>query len=144
MKTVILKHSFLFVVGGFIYCMIEMLFRNHTHFSMFVVGGLCFLLCGLLNEVFSWDMLIWNQMLVCALIITVIEYVAGMVLNVWLGLGVWDYSNMPLNYKGQICLLFSLGWYFLSAVAIVLDDYLRYILFDEEEPRYILWRKKKC
>lgn len=144
MKMVILKHSFLFVVGGFIYCMIEMLFRNHTHFSMFVVGGLCFLLCGLLNEVFSWDMLIWNQMLVCALIITVIEYVAGMVLNVWLGLGVWDYSNMPLNYKGQICLLFSLGWYFLSAVAIVLDDYLRYILFDEEEPRYILWRKKKC
>ncbi len=144
MKEIILKHSFLFVVGGFIYCMIEMLFRNHTHFSMFVVGGLCFLLCGLLNEVFSWDMLIWNQMLVCTLIITVLEYVAGMILNVWLGLGVWDYSNIPLNYKGQVCLLFSVGWYFLSAVAIVLDDYLRYILFDEEEPRYILWRKKKC
>lgn len=100
---------------------------------------LCFILCGLLNEVMSWDTKMWTQMLICTVLITVVEFLSGIILNIWLGLGIWDYSNMPLNILGQICVPFSLLWYFLSAAAIILDDYLRYWFFGEEKPHYI-WR----
>lgn len=60
----------------------------------------------------------------------------------WLGLGIWDYSNMPFNILGQICLPFSLLWVVLSACAIVIDDYERYWFFGEEKP-YYLWKFKE-
>ena len=46
---------------------------------------------------------IWKQMLICSIIITAVEFTSGLILNVWLGLGIWDYSNMPFNILGQIC-----------------------------------------
>lgn len=55
------------------------------------------------------------------------------------GVGIWDYSNMPFNIIGQICLPFTVAWYILSLLAIVLDDHLRYWIFGEEKPRY-KWR----
>ena len=67
------------------------------------------------------------------------ELVAGLILNVWLGLGIWDYSTMPLNFMGQICLPFCLLWVLLSVVAVVLDDWLRHWLFAEEHPHYVLF-----
>lgn len=140
-----MKLLFLFVVGGLIYVMIEMVFRGHSHPTMFVVGGLCFLICGDLNEIISWEMPFLAQMILGSIIITSVELIAGLILNVWLGLGIWDYSNMPFNYKGQICLPYSLLWCLLSGIGIVLDDYLRYWIFGEEKPHYTFWRKgKKC
>lgn len=136
------KALYLWVVGGFLYCLLELIFRGHTHWTMGAVGGLCFVLCGLLNEHIGWDMSFILQMCLGCLIITCTELAAGIILNIWLGLNVWDYSNMPLNLWGQICLPFSCLWFFLSAVAIVLDDYLRYWIFEEEKPGYSLWGKK--
>ena len=49
--------------------------------------------------------------------------------------------GMPLNYKGQICLPFSILWIFVSIAAVVLDDWLRYWLFGEERPHYTLFRR---
>lgn len=74
--------------------------------------------------------------------VTVAEFVAGLILNVWLGLGIWDYSDMPGNILGQICPQFSFAWLGLSLVAIVLDDWLRYWLFREDKPHYtiFIWR----
>lgn len=54
------------------------------------------------------------------------------------GWNVWDYSDQPFNLLGQICLSYTLLWIPLSAVAIVLDDFLRCLLFGEEWPRYTL------
>ena len=51
-------------------------------------------------------------------------------------LNVWDYSNIPFNLDGQICLLFSFFWIFISLIAIILDDLLRYVLFDEPYHKY--------
>lgn len=102
-------------------------------------GGLCFLFCGSINEFLRWDMLIWKQMFICAVGITAIEFLSGYILNIVLGLGIWDYSNMPFNIIGQICLPFTVAWYILSLLAIVLDDHLRYWIFGEEKPRY-KWR----
>lgn len=133
------KLFLLFVIGGTLYCLIELAFRRRTHPSMFLVGGICFLSCGAINEVIPWEMLFYKQMLIGAVVITLHEFVAGVILNLWLHLNVWDYSNMPMNLLGQICLPFSIAWFFLSAIAIVLDDYLRYWMFHEEKPEY-RWR----
>ena len=43
-------------------------------------------------------------------IITGVELVFGLVFNRALGMGVWDYSRVPLNLWGQICLPFTLIW----------------------------------
>lgn len=95
----------------------------------------------LLQPVVSEEVLgLWQGVLGSA-IVTGAELVTGMILNVWLGLGVWDYSGMPLNYKGQICLPFSILWIFVSIAAVVLDDWLRYWLFGEERPHYTLFRR---
>lgn len=133
-----LKPIILALIGGTIYVLIELAWRGYSHVSMFILGALCFVLLGGINEFFPWELgMIW-QMLIGACVVTVLELVVGIIVNIWLGLGVWDYSNLPFNFMGQICLPFSLAWTALSGVAIVLDDYLRYWLFGEEKPRYKL------
>lgn len=126
----------LFTFGGFVYYTIEMIFRGYSHESMYILGGICFVLIGCINEFFSWETLFQYQCLIGAGIVTVLEFITGCIVNLWLGLNVWDYSDMPLNLLGQICLPFSVIWIVLSAVAIFVDDVMRYYLFDEEEPRY--------
>lgn len=132
------KYLALFLIGGMLYCGIELIFRKYTFTSMGVVGGLCFVFCGIVNEYLEWDTPLWKQMAICCGIITLIEFVSGCLLNLALGLHIWDYSNQPFNVLGQICPLFSLGWFFLSLLAIILDDYIRYWFFKEEHPRYKL------
>lgn len=130
------KYLFLFFVGGSAYYCLEILTRGFSHFSMFICGGLCFIGCGLLNEFIGIKMSLISQMVLSAGIITLLEFITGCIVNLWLGWHVWDYSRLPYNFKGQICLQFSIVWFFLSLIAIFLDDYLRYKLFDEEKPHY--------
>ena len=106
---------------------------------MFLVGGICFVLIGGLNNWFPWNWSILRQMGISAGNVTVVEFVSVILLNLVLKWDVWDYSNMPFNIIGQICLPFTVAWYILSLLAIVLDDHLRYWIFGEEKPRY-KWR----
>lgn len=138
----LLKHLVLFLTGGLIYILIELLFRGRTHWSMFLVGGMCFVLVGGLNNWFTWELSIVKQMLYSSFIITGIEFLAGLVLNVWLGWDVWDYSNMPFNVYGQICLPFMIVWFFLAFLAIVVDDFLRWRWFGENFPEYHIFAKE--
>lgn len=135
-SKLLLKYLFLFLFGGTIYCLIELLFRDHTHPSMYILGGICFIICGLYNEILSWDTPLILQMFLSATSITILEFITGVIVNIILKLNVWDYSNMPFNLFGQICLPFYFAWFFLSAVAIIVDDYIRYYFFGEEKPRY--------
>lgn len=138
-NTILFKHLCLVVIGALLYMGIELLYRGHTHWTMGVLGGLCFVLIGLINEYISWDVPLWLQGIIGASIITVLEFISGVILNIWLGLGIWDYSQVPFNLLGQICLTFTIAWFFLAILAIILDDYLRYWLFGEEKPRYKLF-----
>lgn len=135
------KTCILFLIGGAIYTLIETIWRaargsNPTHWSMFILGGLCFVLLGAINEYLTWDTPLIVQGVIGTIIVLALEFIFGCVLNIWLGLGVWDYSHMPFNIMGQICLPFAFAWFILSIVAIVLDDWLRYWLFKEEKPHY--------
>lgn len=120
----LIKEFVLFTVFGFIYSIIEIFFRGYTFNSMFIVGGLCGVLIGLINDKTPQMPLIY-QCLIGSLIVTTIEFISGYILNIHLGLGIWDYSNQPYNFMGQICPMFSVAWFFLSIPVIYLDDYLK-------------------
>jgi uncharacterized membrane protein len=105
---------------------------------MFLLGGLCFVCLGLINELIPWQMPFLKQMLIGMLIITYFEFITGCVLNIWLGWGIWDYSNIPGNILGQICPVFSFLWFWISGAGIILDDWLRYWLFGEDRPHYTI------
>lgn len=143
----LLKTGVLFGIGGTVYLLIEIIwraFRNstHTHWTMFLLGGLCFIAIGAINEYLPWETPFWLQAVTGACIVLMLEFIFGCILNLWLGLNIWDYSNLPFNVLGQICLPFAFAWVFLSGIAIVFDDYLRYWLFNEEKPRYQWFFKK--
>ena len=126
----------LFLIGGAIYVLIELVYRGYSHWTMFLLGGLCFVLIGGVNEYIPWEMPLWLQAGIGAVIITALEFICGCIVNLALGWNVWDYSNTPLNILGQICLPFAIIWFVIAHFGIVLDDYLRYWLFKEEKPHY--------
>ena len=135
LKT-ILKYIFLFLVGGFIYYSIEIAYRGYSHWTMILLGGICFIALGNINNVLSWETPLIAQSLIGATIITVLEYITGLIVNIRLGWNIWDYSDVPFNIQGQICLPFFMVWIFVAAIGIILDDYLRYWLFKEKKPKY--------
>jgi len=105
-----------FLTGGVIYGCLEMLWRGYTHWSMILAGGICLLAIHLLNLRLS----AWNFFIRCAifsLVITAVEFAVGVVVNLILGLDVWDYSSVPGNILGQICPSFTLLWLVISVPA---------------------------
>ena len=132
----LIKELFLFGVGGAVYCFMEIIWRGYSHWSMYFCGGLCFILIGLINNTFTFEMPLWKQMLISSVLVTALEFVFGVVFNIILKMDVWDYSDLPFNLFGQICIPFMFFWFFLSFIGIFLDDWIRYLLFDEEKPHY--------
>ena len=130
------KEIILGLLGGLIYIGIELLWRGYSHWTMFVLGGICFVILGWINEIIPWDMLLWKQVAIGTMVITGLEFITGCIVNICLEWNVWDYSNMPFNVLGQVCLLYIFLWIPISLLGIILDDYLRYWLFREEKPIY--------
>ena len=131
-----LKIAFLFATGGLLYNVLELAWRGWSHWTMFFLGGACFVLMGLINEVLPWAMPIWQQTAIGACIITALEFATGCIVNLWLGWGVWDYSGMPGNILGQICPQYAVYWLLVALAAMILDDCLRCWWFGEAQPHY--------
>ena len=92
----------MFMTGGFLYCGIHILYRGYSHISMLFAGGLCFILVGVIENILGENASIISQMLFCGIMITIVEFIFGMVVNRYMHLGVWDYSGEQYNFKGQI------------------------------------------
>ncbi len=114
---VLLEKAAMFLFGGAGYVGLELLWRGRSHGSMFLAGGICFLLLGKLCEV-KPRLPVALRCLVGAGIITTVELAAGLLAN--RDYSVWDYRGMPLNYHGQICLVYSLLWVPVSFGAMLL------------------------
>lgn len=82
------------------------------------------MLCGVVHEMSGGRISVWQEMVWCMIIITVLEFAFGMVVNGVYGLRVWDYSRMPFQVLGQICVPFMLLWYIVSYPAILLNKAL--------------------
>lgn len=125
-----LKRIILFLIFGAIYCILEMIWRGRTYISMAMIGGIAGVVIGEFNEKAPAPFL--SQCFAGMSVITLLEGISGLILNVWLKLGIWDYSNMPGQFFwGQCCIPYCILWFILAGVAVYLDDWLRWLLFNE-------------
>ncbi|MBE5955571.1 MAG: hypothetical protein E7253_03870 [Lachnospiraceae bacterium] len=120
-----LEPLFFLFFGGITYYLIEILYRGRSHYSMFLCGGLSFYCISLFNRRYSSSLHLITRMILCTFIITSLELLFGTIFNLYLHKQVWDYSNQYFNYKGQICLTFSIFWFFLSLPVLFLEEIIR-------------------
>lgn len=116
---VIVKNILLLCIGGTGYTLIELLWRGRSHYSMFLLGGLCFWLIGHLGRQRPRPGLT-VRILAGAGICTFGELLFGLIFN--RDYAVWDYRLQPGNFLGQICPMFTLLWIPVSLLAAVLFD----------------------
>lgn len=130
------EYLFLWTLGGVIYYGIEMTFRGYSHWSMFVLGGICMLFFALQGQWTGWKEPLWRQVLWCTLFVTAGEFITGIFVNKIMHWGVWDYSDQPLQIMGQICVPFIILFSALCVAGIFLSAYLLYWLYGEKKPLF--------
>lgn len=144
----------IFILTGIIYVFIEVVFTalsgemekrfgikygstmGFSSIYMSIIGGFMGVILGKLNEIefISSKFNLFFQSLLGACIITLIELVSGIILNVICKFNIWDYSNYPFNFMGQIALFRSVLWFFICPLAFWFDDLVRSLLYGEGEP----------
>lgn len=120
-----LRYLLVLLLGSVGYPLAELCWRGRTHWSMALLGGLC--LCGILyvSECTEGVLDLFSRALLCGIIISEAEFIFGVMFNLIAGLGIWDYTEKPLNLLGQVCAEYSLLWLSLSLPAISLFDACR-------------------
>ena len=129
------EYLFLWTFGGCLYYSFEVIFRGFSHWSMFVLGesALCF--CDPGKDGALADAL-WRRLLRCIVFVTSMEFITGIIVNKWLGLAVWDYSDQPFQLCGQRCLPFMVIFSGRCVLGILLSGYLTHWLYGDEKPHY--------
>lgn len=131
--------------GGTVYFLLEVAFKTITghperiSWTMLVVAILLTVPVERCGAQLPWNCPLWLQALACAALVTAVELVSGLALNLWLGLDIWDYTDLPGNFLGQICPQYSAVWWVLCLVFIPAFDWLRYAVEDGNRPHYY-WR----
>ncbi len=117
-------YGFLFTFGGMGYCLIELLWRGFTDITMAFAGGISFCLLALIQQHLKSLKFIYRCIL-GGLAISTVEFIFGIVFNLYLNRAVWDYSLMPLNLMGQVCVSYTVLWCILSAPMLIAAGLLR-------------------
>lgn len=105
---------------------------------MFLVGGICFVLLGELEKWFP-ELPLLPRSVLGAMLVTTVEFSSGVYLNLVMKLNVWDYSAVPFNLLGQVCLGYFFLWIPVSGLGILLSLWLRHGLFRENVPPLLLF-----
>ena len=108
------KQTVLFYMGGSAYMTLEFLWRGKSHYSMFLLGGVCFLIIGRLGQKLPLAV----RLILNSGVITTLELVTGLIVN--RNYSVWDSRTTPFNFLGQICLPFSLLWIPVSLLGLLI------------------------
>lgn len=109
---------FLGSLGGSLYYGIEVLYRGFSHWSMFLLGGICMIFIEKQGEWSDWNDAFWRQVLRCVTFVACGEFITGILVNKWMKWNVWDYSDQRFQLFGQICLRFTLFFAILCMIAI--------------------------
>lgn len=124
------RQLILFIVGFCIYITIEVCYRGYSYPLMGVCGGIILLIIDRINNKISWDIDIVLQGCIGSLVATFFEFIIGSIC-LYFGFDLmWDYSNLPLNFAGIICVPFSLVWIIISIIGIFIADAINYYVFD--------------
>ena len=130
------KILLIYLTGGIIYFYFEILVRGYSHISMFLLGGLCFYLVGTIGNLVLIKKLDFLKKLILIMsisgcIITFLELLTGLLVNVYFDLHVWDYSSMKMNYMGQICMLYSVLWALLGLPCVYFYGLINKFIIEE-------------
>ena len=123
-------------IGGALYYSFEVIFRGYSHISMFILGGFCMMFFAFQGRSSNWKEPLWKQVLRCSIFVTAGEFITGIIVNKWLHLKVWDYSDQPFQLWGQICLPFAIIFSGLCTLGIIGSGYFLHIFFNEELPKF--------
>ena len=130
--------------GGTVYYLLEVAYKSLTghperiSWTMLVVAVVLCIPVERCGAELPWGCPLCLQALCCAMLVTAVELVAGLVLNGWLGLGIWDYSHLWGNLWGQICPQFAALWWGLCFAFIPVFDWLRWTVEGGERPHYTI------
>lgn len=130
------RYLFFGALGGSVYYGLEIWFRGFSHWSMFFLGGICFVFIYVQGHLSGFREPFWRQLVRCMIFVTAMEFLTGMIVNKWLNLRVWDYSDLPFQLFGQICLPFTLLFTGLCAIGIIFSGYVAWRIFGEEKPGF--------
>lgn len=129
--------AFLFFMGCIIGWGLEVFYRRFKKSNTsrrwvnpgFLVGpylplygvGLCglYLLASLEDTAFIQEVTVGSKLIlffVMAVVMTLVEYIAGVIFIKGMHVQLWDYSNEKFNFQGIICLRFSIYWALLGAL----------------------------
>ena len=128
--------------GGTVYFLLEVAWKTvrgepeRISWTMLVVAMLLTVAVERCGYQLPWHVPLWLQALACAILVTIVEFISGLILNVWLGLGIWDYSGLRWNLFGQICPQFAVLWWALCAAFIPVFDWMRYAVMGGQRPKY--------
>lgn len=140
----LLRDAFIFYFIGVTYVFIEVLWRGCSHYSMFILAGICAMFMDKLNNKFSYNMDLLLQCILSTIVCVLLEGCFGVIFNIWLGLNVWDYSALttPTFFWGQVSLVYSFAWFLLSIICIMVCDAINYYIFNlYGRPHYKLFGK---
>lgn len=131
----------MFLVGFWLYIIIEICFRGFSYPVSGLMGGIAIVVLDRINDDISWNIDLCIQAMIGANLITFMELIIGTIAKYTPLLPVmWDYSNLPLNYHGVICVPFYFAWAALSIVAIFIADAINYYIFmDTICPYYLIF-----
>jgi uncharacterized membrane protein len=116
--------GFMFLLGCLVYSLLEILSRGYTHWTMTLTGGVVAVLLYWLHVTAPPHTLLL-QAFAGACVITALEMTVGLLDNLILQWHVWSYRDLPCNLYGQICLPFSILWFFLCFPSIGLCHVVR-------------------
>ncbi len=120
--TVTMQYVFglllLFMIGATLGWCLELVYRRFVSSKKWINPGFLngpylplygFGVC-LLYGICSIPMPLWAQIVFIVVMMTVIEYIAGLIFIVGMHIKLWDYSKQWGNIQGIICPLYSLFW----------------------------------
>ena len=149
----VIKSLVMFIAGFCAFITIEVLFRGYSYAMSGVMGGLAVIALDKINDEISWETDLAMQALIGGAFVTAMEFAVGAIAKYTNILPqMWDYTDVPFNLGGIICLPFTIAWTLLSVLAIFLADAINYYIFEDTKlPEYILFgtfrirfKPKKC
>lgn len=97
-------------------------FMNGPYLILYGINGLiAIFICYQTEQIVTNNILRYILIFFSAMIIiTAVEYIAGIISTKYYKVRLWDYTNNKYNYKGLICPTFSILWGFSTLIFYIL------------------------
>ena len=116
------EYLFLWAVGGCLYYTFEIVFRGFSHWTMFVLGGLCLVFCTAQGRAGKWRDPLGIQIIRCMIFVTSCEFITGIIVNKWLNLNVWITAMFRFSSLDRfVCLSWLCSDFSVRSVFIWVD-----------------------